>query len=163
MQLVPASTAHTAILDTLLSRPLCSSYGLAHEKLNGFFDWRPRRLTSALLDERGGSVKVFTARTYASVVTEEAVNKAGYRYDRNRYNVEYPFCPVAVARLSDSVAYVRAYLLRANCSRPDTLYAASSTGPTHRLLHEADRINTTRQVLRLGLHRLRHSPNPAGY
>lgn len=92
------------------------------------------------------------------------MNRAGYRYTRKRYLIDYPFCPVAVAHLGDSVAYVRAYLLQANCPRPDTLYAASSTGSAQRLPHEADRLDTTRQVLlRLSLHQLRHSLNPTGY
>ena len=69
-----------------------------------------------------------------------------------------------MAHLGDSVAYARAYPVQANCPRPDTLYAASRTGPAERLPHAADRLDTTRQVLlRLSLHQLRHSPNPASY
>ncbi|MBF9221329.1 hypothetical protein [Hymenobacter ruricola] len=78
--------------------------------------------------------------------------------------MEYPFCPVAVARVNDSVAYVRACLLRGNVPRPDTLYAASSTDPPQRLPYAADRPDTTRQVLlRLRLRQLHHSATPAGY
>lgn len=92
------------------------------------------------------------------------MNKTGHRYTRNCYTIDYPFCPVAVAHLGDSVAYVRAYLLQANCPRPDTLYAASSGEAPQRLPHETDRLDTTRQVLlRFSLHQLRHSPNPADY
>ncbi|MBO2012188.1 hypothetical protein [Hymenobacter negativus] len=164
VQLVPASAAHGPAFDTLTFHGVTSGYGLGREGLNWIFGVPPRRLTSALLDSRGEPAKVFTATFYSLVITEESVNKAGYRYTRNRYTTEYPFCPVAVAHAGDSVAYVRAYLLRGNMPRPDTLYAASSTSPPQHLPHEADRPDTTRQVLlRFSLRQLRHSATPAGY
>jgi hypothetical protein len=164
VQLVPASAARRAPLDTLTFHRAGRGYGLGQGGLSWVFGLPPRQLTSALLGERGEAVKVFSAITYPLVISEEAVNKAGYRYTRNRYTTDYPFCPVAVARLGDSAAYVRAYLLQANLPRPDTLYATSRTGPAQRLPHEADRLDTTRQVLlRFSLHQLRHSANPAGY
>jgi len=164
VQLVLASAARRAPLDTLTFHGAGSGYGRGREGLNWVFGLPPHSLTSALLGEQGEAVKVFSACTYPLVITEEAVNKAGQHYPRNRYTTDYPFCPVAVAHLGDSVAYVRAYLLQANRPRPDTLYAASRTGPALRLPHEADRLDTTRQVLlRFSLHQLRHSLNPAGY
>lgn len=164
VQLVPASAAHGAGLDTLTFHGASSGYGLGREGFNWVFSLPPRQLTSALLDSRGEPAKVFTARLYSLVITEESVSKTGYRYTRNRYTVEYPFCPVVVARIGDSVAYARAYLVRGNVPRPDTLYAASSTGPPQRLPHEADHLDTTRQVLlRFSLRQLRHSVTPAGY
>lgn len=164
VQLVPASAARRAPLDTLTFHRASSGYGLGQEGLNWVFGLPPRRLTSARLGERGEAVKVFSARTYPLVIAEEAVNQAGYRYTRNRYTIEYPFCPVAVVRVGDSIVYARAYLLQANLPQPDTLYAASRNGPVQRLPHEADRLDTTRQVLlRFSLHQLRHSTNPAGY
>ena len=164
VQLVPASAAHSARLDTLTFHGASSGYGRGREGLNWRFGLPSRRLTSALLDSRDEPVKVFTARLYPLVITEESVNKAGYLYTRNRYTVEYPFCPVAVARVGDSIAYARAYLLRGNVPRPDTLYAASSTDPPQRLPHEADHLDTTRQVLlRFSLRQLRHSVTPTGY
>lgn len=164
VQLVPASAAHGPGLDTLTFHRAGSGYKLGRAGLNWQFGLPPRWLTSALLDEQGEPVKVFSARFFPLVVTEEAVSRAGYRYTRNRYPVDYPFCPVAVAHAGDSVIYARAYLLHANLPRPDTLYAASSTGPRQRLPHAADRLDTTRQVLlRFSLHQLRHSATPAGY
>ncbi len=164
VQLVPASAAHGPGLDTLAFHRLSSHYGLGWKSFYWVFDVLPRRLTSALLDGQGAPAKVFTARLYSLVIVEEAVNKAGYRYTRNRYTVEYPFCPVAAARVNDSVAYVRAYLLRGNVPRPDTLYAAGRTDPPQRLPHAADQPDTTRQVLlRFRLRQLRHSLTPAGY
>jgi hypothetical protein len=164
VQMVSASAARRAPLDTLTFHRTNSGYGLGREGLNWVFDSSPRQLTSAMLGERGEAIKVFSSRTYSLVIGEEAVNKAGYRYTRNRYTIDYPFCPVAVARLGDSVAYVRAYPLQANLPRPDTLYAADRNGPAQRLPHEADHPDTTRQVLlHFSLHQLRHSRNPAGY
>jgi hypothetical protein len=164
VELVPASAAHGPGFDTLTFHRASSGYGLGREGLNWIFIVPPRQLTSALLDGRGKPAKVFTAILYPLVIAEEAVNKAGYRYARNRYTVEHPFCPVAVAQISDSLAYVRAYLLRGNVPRADTLYAVSRTGPLQRLPHEADRPDTTRQVLlRFRLQQLRHSATPAGY
>ncbi|MGI4873885.1 MAG: hypothetical protein ACRYFX_22220 [Janthinobacterium lividum] len=164
VQLVPASAARRVPLDTLTFHWAGRGYGLGQAGLNWVFDRPPRRLTSALLGERGEAVKVFSARTYPLVIAEEAVDKAGYRYTRNRYTIDYPFCPVAVARLGDSVVYARAFLLQANLPQPETLYAARRNGPAQRLPHAADRLDTTRQVLlRLSLHQLRHSATPAGY
>jgi len=163
VQLIPSAATRRAPLDTLTFHRVNSGYGLGRESLNWVFG-PPRWLTSALLGEHGEAVKVFSAYTHPLVITEEAVNKAGYRYSRNRYITDYPFCPVAVARLGDSITYVRAYPLQANLPRPDTLYAADRNGPAQRLPHEADRLDTTQQVLlRFSLHQLRHSPNPAGY
>jgi hypothetical protein len=65
-----------------------------------------------LLDSWGEPVKVFTSTLYPLVIVEDLVNNAGYRYIRNRYTDEYPFCPLAVAQANDSLAYVRAYLMR---------------------------------------------------
>jgi hypothetical protein len=164
VRLVPASAAQGPGMDTLTFHGAKSGYGLGQEGLNWVFGLPPRRLTSALLDSRSEPTKVFTANLYPLVIAEESVNKAGYRYTRNRYNAEYPFCPVAVARVNDSVAYVRAYLLRGNVPRPDTLYAAGRTDPPQRLPYEADRPDTTRQVLlRFSLRQLQHSATPAGY
>jgi hypothetical protein len=164
VQLVPASAAQGPGLDTLTFHGVQSGYGLGREGLNWVFGMPPRRLTSALLTDQGAPAKAFTARLYPLVIVEESVNKAGYRYARNRYTAEYPFCPVAVARVDDSVAYVRAYLLRANVPQSDTLYAAGRTDPPQRLPYEADRPDTTRQVLlRFRLRQLQHSINPAGY
>lgn len=164
VRLVPASAAPDPGMDTLTFHGAKSGYGLGREGLNWVFGLPPRRLTSALLDSRGEPTKIFTANLYPLVIAEESVNKAGYRYARNRYTAEYPFCPVAVARVNDSLAYVRAYLLRGNVPRPDTLYAAGRTAPPQRLPHEADRLDTTRQVLlRFSLRQLQHSATPAGY
>lgn len=164
VQLVPASAARRPLLDALTFHRAGSSYGLGQKGLHWELGLPPHWLTFAMLGEQGEAVKVFSACAYPLVITEEAISQVGNRYVRNRYAADYPFCPVAVAHLGDSVAYVRAYLLQANRPQPDTLYAASSGATPQRLPHEADRLDTTRQVLlRLSLHQLRHSPNPAGY
>lgn len=164
VQLVPTSAAPSSGIDTLTFHRISSHYGLGWKNFSWVFGLPPRRLMSALLDNQGAPAKVFTARLHPLVIMEEAVDKAGYRYTRNRYTAEYPFCPVAAARVSDSVAYAYAYLLRGNVPQPDTLYAAGSTSLPQRLPHEADRPDTARQVLlRFRLRQLRHSATPAGY
>ena len=162
VRLVPASAVSRAHLDTLTFYPARSGHGLGQEGLTWDLGLWPRQLTSALLNERGEPAKVFTARTYPLVVTEERVSKSGYGYARNRYTINYPFCPVAVAYPSDTVTYVQAYLLRANVPRPDTLYATRNEVP-QRLPHEADQLDTVRlALLRLSWRQLRHSADPVG-
>lgn len=167
VRLVPASAARRAKLDTLTFRPVAADHGVdgkGREGLNWPFDLGPQSLTSALLDAQGEPTKVFSARPYPLVVTEERQPDAGRRYARNRYSTEYPFYPLAVAHLGDSVAYVRVYLLRGNVPQADTLYAASSSTPPQRLPHEVDIPDTTRwTLLRFSLRQLRHSATPAGY
>lgn len=167
VRLVPASAARRTKLDTLVFHPVAADHGVegkGREGLNWFFDLGPRSLTSALLDAQGEPTKVFSARLYPLVVTEERQLATGRRYARNRYSTEYPFCPLAVAHLGDSVAYVRAYLLRGNVPQADTLYAASSTASPQRLPHEVNLVDTTRwALLRFSLRQLRHSVTPAGY
>jgi hypothetical protein len=164
VHLVPASATHRPELDTLTFRALDFGHGRDRAGLNWFFDLAPRDLTSALLDVQGEPIKVFSARLYPLVVTEERPLAAGRPSVRNRYSTEYPFCPVAVAHLGDSVTYVRAYLLRGNVPQADTLYAASSTAAPRRLPHAVNLLDTTQlALLRFSLRQLRHSPTPAGY
>jgi hypothetical protein len=161
VQLVPASAVSHAQLDTLTFYPAHSRHGLGQGGLNWVFGLGPRYLTSALLNEQGKPAKVFTARTYPLVLTEERVSKNGYQYARNRYTIDYPFCPVAVAHLSDTVAYVQTYLLRANVPQADTLYA-NHDASAQQLPHEADQLDTTRlALLRISWRQLRHSADPA--
>lgn len=167
VHLVPASVVHHSKLDTLVFHPVAADHGVdgeGREGLNWFFDLGPQSLTSALLDAEGEPTKVFSSRLYPLVVTEERQPAVGRRYARNRYSTDYLFCPLAVAHLSDSVAYVRAYLLRGNVPQGDTLYAASSTASPQRLPHEVNLVDTTRwALLRFSLRQLRHSVTPAGY
>jgi len=162
VHLVPASVARHSKLDTLAFRPVAADHGVdgkGREGLNWFFDLSPQYRNSALLDAQGEPTKVFSARLYPLVVTEERQPATG-----RRYATEYPFCPLAVAHLGDSVAYVRAYLLRGNVPQGDTLYAASSTGSPQRLPHEVNLVDTTRwALLRFSLRQLRHSATPTGY
>ncbi|MBF9221328.1 hypothetical protein [Hymenobacter ruricola] len=74
VQLVPASAARVPGIDTRTFHGAKSGYGLGREGLNWVFGLPPRRLTSALLDDRGAPAKVFTARLYALVIMEESVN-----------------------------------------------------------------------------------------
>jgi hypothetical protein len=51
-----------------------------------------------------------------------------------------------------------------NLFQPDALHAASRNGPAQHLPYEADRLDTTQQVLlRFRLHQMRRSINLAGY
>ena len=164
VRLVPASVARRSRLDTLTFYAARSGHGLNRDGLSWILDLGTRHLHSAMLDARGKPAKVFSALTYPLVVTEERVSAAGYIYVRNRYTIQYPFCPVAVARRSDSLVYVRAYLVQANVPRADTLYQDSDTALPLRLPHEADRLDTTRQALLcFRLRQLRHSATPSGY
>lgn len=121
VQLVPAA-ARRPPLDTLTFHRASSGYGRGRKSLKWEFNLPPRWLTSPLLGEQGEAVEAFTSCDYPLVITEEAVNQAGYRYSRNRYTTYYPCCPVAVAHLSDSVVY--SWLLRlrnAGQSKPVSL------------------------------------------
>jgi len=167
VRLVPGSAARRARLDTLAFRPVAADHGAdgrGREGLNWVFDLPPRSLASALLGTQGEPTKVFSTRLYPLVVTEERQPAAGRRYTRNRYAIEYPFCPVRVAHAGDSVAYVQAYLLRGNVPQGDTLYSASSTASPLRLPHEVNLLDTTKlALLRFQLRQLRHSATPAGH
>jgi hypothetical protein len=164
VRLIPASVARRPEFDTLTFYAMRSGHGMNRDGLSWIFDLGVRHLQSTLRDARGEPAKVFSALYYPLVVTEERVSATGYIYVRNRYTIEYPFCPVAVARRSDSLVYVRAYLVQANVPQADTLYQDSDKTPPRRLPHEADRLDTTRQALLcFRLRQLRHSVTPSGY
>ena len=84
-------------------------------------------------------------------------NGAVYRGDE--YLLDYPFYPVAQAIVSDSVLYVRAYAVRPDAPRPDTLVTYFRHGPHQkRVSYAADQLDTTRQATI----RFSFRPLPAG-
>ena len=84
---------------------------------------------------------------------------AGNTYERNNYQLDYPFGAVATARVSDSVAYLRVFPMLARQPRPDTLYTYYSGGQRRkRIPLLADQRDTTRHaLLRLSFRVLHHS------
>lgn len=71
----------------------------------------------------------------------------GAVYNRHSFLEDYPFYVVAEAVVSDSVVYVRAFPVRPDVPRADTLVTYFRHGPQHRRVPcVADQLDTTQQV-----------------
>ncbi|RTQ49004.1 hypothetical protein EJV47_15555 [Hymenobacter gummosus] len=111
-------------------------------------------------DAQGQPRQLFSTATARLILTEQRRRRrTGTTYERNAYLMDYPFQPVALAKVSDSVAYVRAYLLRARVPQPSVVYPDyPSSRPKRRIPRVADQPDTTRlATLRLSFYQLSRS------
>ncbi|MBJ6143458.1 hypothetical protein [Hymenobacter sp. BT559] len=162
VQFVPASVAAAARLDTLTFRRTYLRLE-EYEQPGYHWDFFAEASTEPKVAETADGTPLRMSITYSwrLALLEHRRWPAGNTYERNSYLMDYPFGPVAEARVSDSVVYVRAYPLRPDRPRPDTLYTYFQHGKRRkRIPVVADQLDTTRQaLLRLSFRVLSHSDN----
>ncbi|GAB3637361.1 hypothetical protein GCM10027422_29510 [Hymenobacter arcticus] len=160
VQLVPASVAAAARLDTLTFRR--PGFGPEPADRSGYYwEFFPDRNPVPTVPDTTNRVPLRMALAYSwrLALLEYRRWPAGNSYQRNDYLVDYPFGTVAQARVSDSVAYIRVFPMRADRPRPDTLYTYYRGGAHRkRIPLVADAPDTTRHaLLRLSFRVLSHS------
>ncbi|UOQ53403.1 hypothetical protein [Hymenobacter cellulosivorans] len=161
VRFVSASTLRRTHLDTLTFRHLHTELGFDNQ--TGYF-WdltpQPNRADSLAEGADGTPLKLFSTYTVRLILTEYRRRRnTGVAYDRNSYLMDYPFQPVSVAKVSDSVLYVRAFLYRARVPQPSVVYPDyPSSRPQRRIPHVADQPDTTRlATLRFSFRQLHRS------
>lgn len=160
VRFVPASVAAQARLDTLkFRRP---DLRLEEYEQPGYhWDFFAAASSEPKVMETADRTPLRLSVTYSwrLALLEYRRWPAGNSYERNSYLMDYPFGPVATARVSDSVVYVRVYPLLPDRPRPDTLYTYFQNGERRkRIPVVTDQLDTTRQaLLRLSFRVLSHS------
>lgn len=162
VRFVPASVAAATGLDTLTFRRTYLRLE-EYEQPGYHWDFFADASTEPKVAETADRTPLRMSITYSwrLALLEHQRWPAGNTYERNSYLMDYPFGPVASARVSDSVVYVRVYPLLPDCPRPDTLYTYFQRGERRkRIPVVADQLDTTRQaLLRLSFRVLSHSAN----
>ena len=161
VRFVPASALRRSGLDTLTFRHLHTELGAVDQA--GYFWHFPaetQQADSLAEDAQGQPRQLFSTASARLVLTEYRRRRnADVTYDRNSYLMDYAFQPVAIAKVSDSVVYVRAFLLRLGVPQPSVVYPDYPTSrPKRRISHVADQPDTTRMAtLRLSFRQLSRS------
>jgi len=161
-QFVPASAMHQNGLDTLTFQNTFHDSHLNRTGYHWYFGYHHDTQPEVTRDTNEEPQRLALPITNRLLLTEYRRWKTNDAvYDRNSYSVDYPFHTVAIAPVSDSVVYVRAYPLRPNVPRPDTLYTYFHQGEKKkRLPCVADVVDSTYQAtIRFSFRVLRHSPN----
>ncbi len=160
VRFVPASVARAAGLDTL--HFVHANLPIEVDQRPGYrwdFFWGNNSRGTVAETADGVPLRLSVSYEWRLALTENRRWPGGNTYSRNDYLMDYPFNAVAQAQRSDSVVYVRAYLLLPNRPRPDTLYTYYHNGEHRRRIPlVADQLDTTRQaLLRLSFRVLSHS------
>ena len=162
VRFVPASAVAAARLDTLtFRRPTLDFYKEDRQGYEWEFFFGRNDEPTLTETPDGVPLRMALAYSYRLALQEYRRWSAGNYYERNVYLLDHHFSVEAVARVSDSVVYVRAFPLLADQARPDTLYTYYHGGPHRkRIPLVADRPDTTRHaLLRLSFRELSHSAN----
>ncbi len=158
---VPAAWLRRQRLDTLRFRHLHTESGF-NEQTGFFWNFTPQRNGADSVAEDADHLprKLFSTASARLILSEYRRRRStGVPYERNVYLMDYPFQPVAVAKISDSVAYFRAFLYRARVPQPPVVYPSYATSrPKRRIPHVADQLDTTRlATLRFSFRQLSRS------
>lgn len=162
VRFVPASVARAAGLDTLRFGPADPPLDLQPPPGYNWDFFRGSGPEATVPETAAGlPLRMSLTYTWRLALTEYRHWPDGRAYERNSYLMDYGFAAEGQARVNDSVVYVRAYPLRPDQPRPDTLYTYFHGGPHRRRIPAVtDRPDTTRQaLLRLSFRVLHHSPD----